>query len=51
MIRLKIDGDLTRNVEWRSELSGDEVRDLFAYATGESWMDGWDPVADVINKR
>ena len=51
VIRLKIDGDLTRNVEWRSELSGDEVRDLFAYATGESWMDGWDPVADVINKR
>ena len=50
-IRLTIEGNSSRNVDWRTELTGDEVRGLFEYASDESWIGGWAPVADVINER
>jgi hypothetical protein len=30
------------------EMTDDEVRSLFEYASNESWIDGWGPVADII---
>jgi hypothetical protein len=47
-IRLTIDGKSPRKVNWRTELTGDEVRTLFEYASGESWIEGWGPVAAII---
>jgi len=47
-IRLTIDGKTPRQVNWRTELTADEVRTLFEYARGDSWMDGWHPVADIF---
>lgn len=50
-IRLTIDGKAPRKVEWRSELTGDEVRKMFQYASDESWIDGWEPIASIIEQR
>jgi hypothetical protein len=47
-IRLTIDGKNPRRIDWRTEISADEVRALYDYASGESWIEGWDPVAAII---
>ena len=47
-IRLSIDEKSSRKVNWRMEMTDDEVRSLFEYASNESWIDGWGPVADII---
>ena len=47
-IRLSIDEKSSRKVNWRMEMTDDEVRSLFEYASNESWLDGWGPVADII---
>ncbi|WFG35759.1 hypothetical protein [Candidatus Lucifugimonas marina] len=47
-IRLSIDGKSSRKVNWRMEISADDVRSLFEYASDESWIDGWDHVANII---
>jgi hypothetical protein len=47
-IRLSIDEKSSRKVKWRMEMTDDEVRSLFEYASNESWIDGWGPVADII---
>ncbi len=47
-IRLTIDGKSPRKVNWRTELTGDEVRTLFAYASDGSWIEGWEPVAEIL---
>jgi hypothetical protein len=47
-IRLAIDNKDSRKISWRSQFSADEVRALYEYAVGEAWMDGWQPVADIV---
>lgn len=47
-IRLTIDGKAPRKIDWRMEITDDEVRTLFEYASNDSWIDGWGPVADII---
>jgi len=50
-IRLTIDGKAPRKVQWRTELTGNEVRTLFQYASEESWIEGWEPIAAIIEQR
>jgi hypothetical protein len=47
-IRLTIDGKSPRKVSWRSQYSAEEVIALYEYANTDQWMDGWEPVADII---
>jgi hypothetical protein len=47
-IRLVIDGKGSRKINWRTQFSADEVRALYEYASGEAWMDSWQPVADIV---
>ncbi len=47
-IRLTIGGKAHQKINWRTELSAEDVRVLFEYASGESWMNGWGPIADII---
>ncbi|NQW21709.1 MAG: hypothetical protein HQ477_13475 [Chloroflexi bacterium] len=47
-IRLTIDGKSPRTINWRAELTEDEVRVLFEYVSSESWMNGWEPVAAIL---
>lgn len=50
-IRLVIDGKDPRRVNWRSSLSADDARALFKYARSYGWIDGWDPVAELVEIR
>jgi hypothetical protein len=50
-IRLTIDEKSSRKVNWRTEMSGDEIRTLFEYANDESWINGWEPVAEILEVR
>ncbi len=50
-IRLVIDGKNPRRVNWRSSLSADDARALFRYARGYRWIDGWVPVAEIVDTR
>ena len=50
-IRLVIDGKSPRRVNWRPSLSADEARELFRYARGYGWIDGWRPVAEIVESR
>ncbi len=50
-IRLSIDGKTSRKVNWRTEMTGDEIRILFEYVNSEAWMSGWEPVADILEAR
>ena len=50
-IRLVIDGKDPRRVNWRSSLSADDARALFKYARSYRWIDGWNPVADLVEAR
>ena len=50
-VRLVIDGKDPRRVNWRPSLSGDDARAIFKYARGYRWIDGWDPVADLVDIR
>lgn len=47
-IRLVIDGKKPRRVNWRSSLSADDARALFKYVRGYRWIDGWEPVAELV---
>jgi hypothetical protein len=50
-IRLTIDGKSPRKIDWRTSFSADEVRALYDYVNNDEWMDGWGPVADIIERR
>jgi len=50
-IRLTIDEKSSRKVNWRTEMTGDEIRTLFEYANDESWINGWEPVAEILEIR
>ena len=47
-IRLTIDGKSPRKINWRTSISGEEVVALYEYANTDAWLDGWGPVADII---
>jgi hypothetical protein len=47
-IRLTIEDKGSRNINWRTSMSADEVRTLFEYANKEPWLSGWGPVAKII---
>ena len=47
-IRLTIEDNISRQINWRTNLSADEVRTLLEYANNEPWLTGWGPVADII---
>lgn len=48
-IRLVIDGKNPRKVNWRHSLSADDARALFEYAYGNDWLNGWEPVAKIVD--
>jgi hypothetical protein len=50
-IRLVIDGKSPRRVNWRPSLDADDARTLFKYARGYRWIEGWNPVAEIVNTR
>ena len=50
-IRLTIDGKSPRRVNWETQFTSDQVVALYEYASTEQWMDGWIPVADIVEKR
>ncbi|MCZ6539497.1 MAG: hypothetical protein O6922_06695 [Chloroflexi bacterium] len=50
-IRLVIEGKDPRRVNWRPSLSADDARELFMYARSYRWLEGWNPVADVVESR
>jgi hypothetical protein len=35
-------------VHWRQSLSADDARAIFKYARGYRWLEGWRPVADIV---
>jgi hypothetical protein len=47
-IRLTIEDQVARKINWRTSLSADEVRALFEYASNEPWLNGWEPVAAIV---
>jgi len=47
-IRLTIEEKEMRRVDWRISMSADEVRTLFEYASNEPWLNGWGPVAAIV---
>ena len=49
-IRLTIDGKSPRRVNWQTVFTTDQVVALYEYASSEQWMDGWGPVADIVEK-
>ena len=50
-IRLTIDGKSPRDIDWPTELTGDEVRIMFEYARNESWIGGWEPIGSIIEDK
>ena len=50
-IRLVIDETPPRRINWRPDLSADTVRALFKYVRGYRWLEGWAPVADLVDTR
>lgn len=49
-IRLTIDGKSPRRINWETQFSSDQVVALYEFASTEQWMDGWGPVADIVEK-
>ena len=47
-IRLIIDEKTPRRIDWRPTMNTDEALALFEYVSGDSWIDGWDPVAKIV---
>ena len=47
-IRLTIDGKSPRRINWKTEFTSKQVVALYEYASTEQWMDGWGPVADIV---
>ncbi len=47
-IRLSIDGKSSRKINWRAQFRDEEIRALYDYAIGEAWLDGWGPVAEIV---
>lgn len=50
-IQLTIDGKSPRKIDWRTKFTGDEVVRMYEYVSTEEWMDGWGPIADIIEAR
>jgi hypothetical protein len=50
-IQLTIDGKLPRKIDWRTKLTGDEIVRIYEYVSTEEWIDGWGPIADIIEAQ
>jgi hypothetical protein len=47
-IRLSINGKSSRKINWRTQFDDTQVRALYDYAIGDAWLDGWGPVAEIV---
>ncbi|HIF71592.1 MAG TPA: hypothetical protein EYQ61_03395 [Dehalococcoidia bacterium] len=50
-IQLTIDGKSPRKIDWRTKFNGDEIVRMYEYVSTEEWIDGWGPIADIIEAR
>ena len=48
-VRLVIDEKAPRQINWRPSITAEETVALYNYASGDTWIDGWDPVASIVD--